>query len=80
MPISHFKSHCLQLISELLKHPDEEIIITKNAKPVAKVTPISNENRKSLAGLLKGRGQVTGDIISPIDEEWDAEKGVLYNE
>ena len=80
MPISHFKTHCLQLISELLKHPNEEIIITRNALPVAKVMPITNENRKSLVGLLKGRGKITGDIISPIDVEWDAEKGILYNE
>ena len=80
MPISQFKNHCLKLIDELSKHADEEIIITKRDKPIAKFIPIKKDNIKPLFDLLKGRGKIVGDIISPIDVEWDAEKGVLYNE
>jgi hypothetical protein len=30
--------------------------------------------QRSLLGLLKGRLEITGDIISPIDVEWEALK------
>ncbi len=78
--ISQFKTHCLKLIEDLSKHPDEEIIITKRNEPFAKVIPITRGKKKSIFDSLKDSGEITGDIISPIDVEWDAEKGVLYNE
>jgi antitoxin (DNA-binding transcriptional repressor) of toxin-antitoxin stability system len=49
-----------------------EIIITKNGKPVAKLTSL-RERPKSLFGIDKGRLKIVGDIISPIDVEWEAE-------
>jgi antitoxin (DNA-binding transcriptional repressor) of toxin-antitoxin stability system len=49
-----------------------EIVITKNGKPVAKLTSL-RERPKSLFGIDKGRLKIVGDIISPIDVEWEAE-------
>jgi antitoxin (DNA-binding transcriptional repressor) of toxin-antitoxin stability system len=80
MPISFFKTHCLRLIDELSKHSTEEIIITKNAKPIAKIAPIVAEKKESLVDAFRGKIEITGDIESPLECEWDAEKGVLYNE
>jgi antitoxin (DNA-binding transcriptional repressor) of toxin-antitoxin stability system len=50
----------------------EEIIITKNGKPVAKLTAY-RERPKTLFGIDKGRLEILGDIMSPIDVEWEAD-------
>jgi len=39
-------------------------MVTKPARPV----------RNSLRGVMKGRIRILGDIVSPIDVAWDAEK------
>jgi antitoxin (DNA-binding transcriptional repressor) of toxin-antitoxin stability system len=51
----------------------ESLVITKNGKPVAELVP-HRASRPSPFGLLKDRLFITGDIISPIDVEWDALK------
>ena len=48
-------------------------MITKSGKPVAQLGPISRE-RKSLWGLHKGQIEILGDIIEPIDVEWEASR------
>ena len=47
-------------------------IITKRGKPVAKLTALRGQP-KSLFGAGRGRMKITGDIISPIDVEWEAQ-------
>jgi antitoxin (DNA-binding transcriptional repressor) of toxin-antitoxin stability system len=49
-----------------------EIIITKNGKPVAKLTALQ-ERPNSLFGAGRGRMTILGDIISPLDIEWEAQ-------
>ena len=68
---SEFKAKCLKLMDEVAE-TGEEIIITKHGKPVAKLTPCQ-EKRKSLLGIHRGLIQIHGDIIEPIDVEWEAE-------
>ena len=60
----------LKLMDEVAE-TGEEIIITKNGKPVAKLSA-HREKPKSLYGMDKGRMKIIGDIISPIDVEWGA--------
>ena len=67
---SEFKAKCLKLMDEVAE-TGEEIIITKNGKPVAKLSAL-REKPKTLFGMDKGRMKIIGDIISPIDVEWDA--------
>ena len=67
---SEFKAKCLKLMDEVAE-TGEEIIITKNGKPVAKLSA-HREKPKTLFGMDKGRMKIIGDIISPIDVEWDA--------
>jgi prevent-host-death family protein len=65
-----FKAKCLALLDEV-GELDEEIVITKRGRPVAKLVPVTEErklHRPSLAHLLKE----TGDIVAPIDVEWEA--------
>ena len=68
---SEFKARCLKLMDEVAES-GEEIIITKNGKPISKLAPY-REKPKSLFGIDKGRIEILGDIISPIDVEWEAE-------
>lgn len=66
-----FKAKCLKLLDEVAE-TREPLIITKHGKPVAKVVPIPA--RREIFGVLKGSVLWEGDIISPIDVEWEANK------
>ena len=46
------------------------IVMTKHGRPVPHV-----ERPKTVFGIDKGRIEILGDIIEPIDVEWDAETG-----
>jgi prevent-host-death family protein len=69
---SEFKAKCLALMDEV-ERTGETLVITKNGKPVADLVP-HRPRSKNARGILKDRLFVTGDIISPIDVEWDALK------
>ena len=65
---SEFKATCLKLMDEVAETGDE-VIITKNGEPVSRLVPY-REKPKSLFGCLRGQMEITGDIMSPLDEEW----------
>ena len=69
---SEFKAKCLALVDEV-ERTGQSVVITKKGKPVAELVRHKPKQRNAL-GILKGRVLVTGDIISPIDMEWDALK------
>ena len=71
MKASEFKAKCLRLMNEVNENGGE-IVITKNGKPVAKLTAF-RERPKTLFGTSLGRMKILGDIISPIDVEWEAQ-------
>ncbi len=68
---SEFKAKCLQLMDEVARTGDS-ITITKNGKPVAQLIPAAT-TVSSLAGLHKGRIEICGDIVSPVENEWEAQ-------
>ena len=71
IPAGEFKAKCLKLLDEVAeKH--ETLVITKRGKPVAKLSPVPAE--KGFVGSMRGTGEILGDIISPIDVEWEAMK------
>ena len=53
----------------------EPIVITKRGKPVAKLIPVEIE-KDDIFGFLVGKGQITGDIVSPAFDldDWDCLK------
>ena len=69
-----FKVHCLKVMDEV-QSKRQAVLITKRGKPVAKLVPVENL-KDDIFGFLKGKGKITGDIVSPIlsPEEW----GDLY--
>ncbi|HSA79586.1 MAG TPA: type II toxin-antitoxin system prevent-host-death family antitoxin [Geminicoccaceae bacterium] len=69
---SEFKAKCLKLMDEVAQS-GEPIVITKNGKPIAQLGPVGRE-RKSLWGLHKGQIEILGDIIEPIDVEWEVDR------
>ena len=71
MKASEFKAKCLQLMDEVADGGGE-VVITKNGKPVSRLMPY-RERPKSFFGADRGRMKIVGDIISPIDVEWEAE-------
>jgi prevent-host-death family protein len=71
---SEFKAKCLALVNEV-ERTGQGVVITKNGRPVAELVPHRVRVRKKNAlGLLKDTLFITGDIISPIDVEWNAQK------
>jgi prevent-host-death family protein len=71
IPAGEFKAKCLKLLDQVALDR-QPLIITKHGKPVAQVTPIPAE--ENIVGSMKGSVLWIGDIISPIDVEWDAMK------
>jgi prevent-host-death family protein len=69
---SEFKAKCLALMDEVAR-TGERVVITKNGEPIAELGP-HRKKPKTLSGLLKDDLIITGDIMSPIDVEWDAMK------
>ncbi len=70
---SEFKAKCLQLMDEVAA-TGEEIVITKNGRPVSKLIPY-REKPKTLFGIDRDKIVILGDIVEPIDVEWEAESG-----
>ena len=76
---SEFKAKCLKLMDEVAES-GEEIVITKNGRPTARLVAFV-ERPKTLFGIDRGKLEILGDIISPIDVDWevDTDPGrVLY--
>jgi prevent-host-death family protein len=67
IPAGQFKAQCLAILDRV-NETGEPVIVTKRGRPVAQVVPIERPRRRSL------RGSITyhGDIVAPIDVEWDA--------
>jgi prevent-host-death family protein len=52
----------------------EEIIVTRYGKPIAKLTPFEGERElRGIFGVLAGTVTVHGDLIAPLDAEWEAD-------
>ena len=70
MAAGSFKTNCLAVMDEVqAKH--ETVVITKHGKPVAKLVPV-NTDTDEIYDFLRGKGAVTGDVVSPAisAEDW----------
>lgn len=68
---STFRANCLKLIDEVAE-TGEEIMITKHGQPAAKLVPHAPKRRAPF-GRDKHLVRFIGDIITPLDVEWEAE-------
>jgi prevent-host-death family protein len=69
---SEFKAKCLHLM-DVVNETNEEIIITKNGKPVSRLLPYKQQV-ESLFGLHEDKLHSRDSLIDPIDEQWSAEE------
>jgi len=63
-----FKAKCLELMDRVAES-GEPIVITKRGKPVAMLTP-ARDPSQTVFGYYKGRMEIVGDIVSPLDTDW----------
>jgi prevent-host-death family protein len=63
-----FKSKCLKLLDQVAEER-QTLVITKHGRAVAKLVPM--DARVELFGALRGSGTIIGDIISPLENEWE---------
>lgn len=68
---SEFKATCLRLMDEVARSGDE-FVITKNGRPTARLVPCRSRFRDWF-GADRGSIEILGDIVSPVDAEWEAE-------
>ena len=68
---SEFKAKCLKLMDQVASS-GQELVITKNHKPIAKLTPY-RQRPETLLGVDEGKIEITGDIVSPVETDWEAE-------
>jgi prevent-host-death family protein len=71
--ISEFKAKCLALL-EQVRTTREPIRVTRHGKPVAEIVPpAAVVDRNSMFGSMKDSTIITGDIISPAndEDEWE---------
>ena len=68
---SEFRAKCHKIMDEVAA-TGEPVVITKYGVPVAQLVP-AVQKPKTLFGALKGSILYMGDVISPIDVEWNAE-------
>ena len=67
-----FKAKCLKLMDNVAR-THEPLVITKHGKPVAMMVPVLPEPAKPLFGYMAGTATVRGDIVAPLDVEWEVE-------
>lgn len=68
---SEFKARCLELMDQV-RNRSESIVITKHGVPVAQLIPYQQEEKPTIIGHMRGTVLWEGDLISPLDVEWDA--------
>jgi prevent-host-death family protein len=74
IPIEELKTHCYKILDNAMD-TDNNLIVTKRGKPIATIIPIKEKlPKKLLFGAMKNIAKINGDILNPIEIEWDAQK------
>jgi len=72
MGISQFKSHAAEILTRLAK-TQENLVITRRGKPLARIIPYFDADMTSTPGKLADTLIFEEDIVSPLGKEmWDA--------
>ena len=67
-----FKARCLALIDEVAES-GQPIIVTKRGKAKVQIVAV-REKPKTLWGATKGTFKIVGDIVGPIDDDYDEDR------
>ncbi|MDR6788371.1 antitoxin (DNA-binding transcriptional repressor) of toxin-antitoxin stability system [Sphingomonas sp. BE138] len=78
--ISEFKTKCIALLEEM-ERSGEPLTITRRGKP--SLTLSAREavtQRPKLFGSMKGTVTVHGDIVGPVDPDWEVKWNAKWDE
>jgi prevent-host-death family protein len=67
-----FKAQCLKLIDEVAES-GQPITVTKRGKAKVQIVAV-RERPKTLIGATKGTFKILGDIVGPIDVDYDEDR------
>ena len=67
-----FKAQCLALIDEVAES-GQPITVTKRGKAKVQIVAV-REKPKTLWGATKGTFKILGDIVGPIDDDYDEDR------
>ncbi len=70
---TEFKAHALGLIDRVAQ-TREEIVVTKHGRPMARLVPVEDDTPQEFFGCLAGTVVRETDIVSPVGEQWHAER------
>jgi antitoxin (DNA-binding transcriptional repressor) of toxin-antitoxin stability system len=74
MAAGKFKAQCLAVLDDV-KTKREEVLVTKNGKPYAKMVPLALPDDEDPLDVFRfpGKVEILGDIMAPLysDEEWE---------
>jgi prevent-host-death family protein len=71
VPAGEFKARCLQLIDEVARG-GEPLLITKRGRAVARLVAVPPA--RPLFGALRGSVAAQGDLVSPVEADWSADR------
>lgn len=71
LPAGRFKATCLAVMDRV-QRTGVPVTITKHGKPVVRVIPAIVPDTRPFFGRLKGTVKINGDLLAPLDVEWDA--------
>ena len=71
--VTELRNHLHQYLS--VAHNGSEILVTLHGQPIARILPPMDAQKAAVARLkeLQKRCKI-GDVVSPIDEQWEVEK------
>ena len=69
---AEFKTHCLRFLKEV-ERTGEPLTITNRGRVVGVLNPPAREKPKFTFGFMKGSIKVFGDIVGPIEPDWESE-------
>jgi len=67
--ISQFKATCLAVLDKV-KRTGQSVVVTRRGMPIATIDPPPiPESKKSWIGSFRSKGEIVGDIVSPVIDE-----------
>ena len=70
---SNLKARCAAVLDGVARKK-QAVVITRHGRAIARLIPIEEEEPASVFGCTRGSITVIGDIITPIEVEWDASR------
>ena len=70
---SHLKAKCAEVLDRVERHKTS-LIVTRRGRPIARLVPFEKDASLALYGSLSGSVRFWGDVIEPLEVEWEAKR------